>query len=1407
MKIKSTFSLCAVLTVMRVLFFPEETAVWAQTGTAGGMERPAVKVAFTDDQSIIVERILYTVLKRSGYQMVSKATGMRTAVADVNYGDAAILPTQTDGWDRMYPNLIKVPVAIDNVEFTIYVRSENERYYSAWGDLAGLKLGYRWQNEYVANNIRRAGAGSLVTLNDFDEIWASLLNGDADAVILPRMSHFEHRFPYGVRKAGVIEKQPVYTYVNRRYDYLVPLLENAYREIIEDGTMALIQAGKESINEKPVILHLNSFSAQNEWERGQMESIKKNLEANLRLEYYNSYLNSNESYSQADFNSIVSDMIRAEFITRHPDLIIASGNEALEFVLNNYFLLFSNVPVLFFGVYGFDKSMLYGLEEYFTGFFENVSFNETAAEMLRLFPETRRLFVLNGSYPSRSEKLRNEIKKSVESGQNVFSGLQVEIEFSEDKPLDKILKDISSFGSETLVLIGSYYSDSNRVFYSEADLQRQVCQASGNPVFSLSASCIGYGTLGGFVSSTGMKSRFIASMAADILKGRSPYNIPIINESAFLNQWQFDYETLKKFNIKTRNLLPGHYLINNRLKIWETNPDEFRLMMAIAVLLVLIIGGLMIFFFRNSGMTQRLASQRELLIAVNSVSSVLLEPYLSYFEHTLQNSMEIMAKAVNVDRICIWKKYIDDSKLRLFLNFQWEKSDFQSSDENGQLAPDLLLDEHLVWNETLTQGDCINSLVRNMEPAEQAALLPRNILSFFAVPVFLQDQFWGFVSYDSCKREHLFTDSEILILRSASRMVAHAIIRSEMTINLHDTAMQLEAAAKEASNANKAKSSFLANMSHEIRTPMNAILGIAEILLGSNDMPPDMEEAISKIYESGDLLLNIVNDILDLSKIEAGKLELFPVKYDIPSLVNDSAQLNRLRYDSKPVNFSVHVDENTPHYLFGDELRIKQVLNNILSNAFKYTEEGSVSLFISAGDGHDSENVTLILRVLDTGQGMTEKQIASLFDEYTRFNAKANRETVGTGLGMSITKHLLNLMNGEISVQSTPGMGSEFTVRIPQKRAGSEVCGSEVSEKLRDFNFRSTTLTNKAQFIREYMPYGSVLVVDDVESNIYVVKGMLAPYGIKADSAFSGFEAVQKIEEGNLYDIVFMDHMMPKMDGIETTKLLRSMGYTRTVVALTANALIGREKMFLENGFDGFIAKPIDSRELNVMLNELIRNKQPPEVIEAARQEAARKNDGNNPRKVSIKTRVPGSAENDELTAAAADDIRNALAALEDVLPKLSSGSSMKLYTTTVHGLKSALANIGEDSLSYIALRLEKAGDNGETELILSETPGFMDVLRKLTGKIKPAKKNDSVKVSLDDIIFLRDKLNEIKTACEKFIIKDAKIALAGLKERTWPSAINEIISEISIFIVRGELNKAETAVIKFLDTAAKENI
>ena len=432
-------------------------------------------------------------------------------------------------------------------------------------------------------------------------------------------------------------------------------------------------------------------------------------------------------------------------------------------------------------------------------------------------------------------------------------------------------------------------------------------------------------------------------------------------------------------------------------------------------------------------------------------------------------------------------------------------------------------------------------------------------------------------------------------------IVAAYILDMRMIKEMMENMQRLETAEEN----NEAKSKFLARMSHEIRTPMNAIIGISEIQLRKNGLIPQVEEAFAKIYNSAHSLLRLINDILDLSKIEAGKMDILGIKYEAASFINDTVQLNIIRVGSKEITFKLVVDENIPETIFGDDIRIRQVLTNLLSNAFKYTDKGVVEArfwaeWMSSSTPAASGDFYFCISISDTGQGMSEEEIEALSEDYSRFNYAANREIEGTGLGMNIANSLVKLMHGTIDVKSKLGEGSKFTVKIPQKIVSENVLGESLARNLENFEKNPYPVKKLTGFEYTPMPYGKVLIVDDVDTNLYVAKGQMIPYGLTIDTCASGLEAIKKIKDGNVYDIIFIDHMMPKMDGIEATRIIRDMGYTGSIVALTANALIGQADIFLGSGFDGFISKPIETNYLDSYLRRFIMEKQPPEVLEEA---------------------------------------------------------------------------------------------------------------------------------------------------------------------------------------------------------------
>jgi len=590
--------------------------------------------------------------------------------------------------------------------------------------------------------------------------------------------------------------------------------------------------------------------------------------------------------------------------------------------------------------------------------------------------------------------------------------------------------------------------------------------------------------------------------------------------------------------------------------------------------------------------------------------------------------------------------------------------------------------------------------------------------------------------------------------------------------------------------ASNAKSTFLANMSHEIRTPMNAIIGITDIMMQDETLPEEMAEGLGKIYGSCDMLLGIINDILDFSKIEAGIMDVLPAQYHVASLINNSVNLNMMRIGEKPIVFELHVDENVPLTLIGDEIRIKQILNNLLSNAFKYTDEGKVILSVASEPNPENNGIILVFCVQDTGHGMSKEQLEKLFDEYIRFSEGQMRTIEGTGLGLAITQRLLYLMNGKVHVESEPGKGTTVTVRLPQETVDGEVLGKDLADNLRLFYENHLTRKKSPRLEHDPMPYGSVLIVDDVETNIYVAEGLLKLYGLQIETAMSGFEAIEKVQHGKTYDIIFMDHMMPDLDGVETTKRLREFGYSKPIVALTANAVAGQASLFMQRGFDNFISKPIDMRQLNLVLTKLIRDKQSPEVIEEARAakireiEEARKSGAGS----GTDSEVSASPENVDhtktdplLLESFVRDAEKTVQTLSDLLDKPDlSDDDLRMFTITVHGIKSSLANLGEKRLSDVAFSLEEAGRDGVIDLITMIAPLFLDELSKLLETVQPLLVSKDTGDDPPDII---EKFIEIREMCADYNRRNAinvidSIEICSEKTRAVLESVKEQVLE-----------------------------
>ncbi len=489
--------------------------------------------------------------------------------------------------------------------------------------------------------------------------------------------------------------------------------------------------------------------------------------------------------------------------------------------------------------------------------------------------------------------------------------------------------------------------------------------------------------------------------------------------------------------------------------------------------------------------------------------------------------------------------------------------------------------------------------------------------------------------------------------------------------------------------ASEAKSSFLSNMSHEIRTPINAILGMNEMILRESDDSEIIAYAES-IKTAGNTLLGIINDILDFSKIEAGKIEIIPAEYDLSSLINDLVNMIQIRADEKGLALSLDFDKNLPKILYGDEVRIKQVITNILTNAVKYTEKGSVTFSIKfkrAAD--DAENIILLVSIKDTGIGIKPEDIKKLFAEFERIEEGRNRNVEGTGLGMPITKNLLYLMNSSLKVESIYGLGSKFSFELKQKVIQWEPLGDyEAAYK--------AGLKKKKKYKEKFTaPAAKVLVVDDNSMNLMVFKSLLKKTQIQIDAASSGDEGII-LTQKNKYDIIFLDHMMPDKDGIETLQELRAqkknLNRNTFAVCLTANAVSGAREKYIAAGFDNYLTKPINPNKLEEMLLEYL----PKEKIAGAAEDIEEKIQAASPSEIykyiNFDLGLEYSARMEDIFKGSLEIFCNLKDENKQKIQAAFDGEDWKNYTIFVHALKSTSLSIGGEKCSAAAKQLERFG-------------------------------------------------------------------------------------------------------------------
>ena len=686
----------------------------------------------------------------------------------------------------------------------------------------------------------------------------------------------------------------------------------------------------------------------------------------------------------------------------------------------------------------------------------------------------------------------------------------------------------------------------------------------------------------------------------------------------------------------------------------------------------------------------------------------------------------------------------------------------------------------------------VNSFIIEMILMMWAALLPVIALSNFAAQKFAVDPIRhlsefidGYVNTPEEKRSHYvevtpfrapFFSDELWDVHRAIRVLVNDV---DAYVAKLQEQQKLEDNLRSAREASKAKSNFLSNISHEIRTPINAVLGMDEMILRESHEPATLEYA-KDIQNAGKTLLSLINDVLDFSKIEAGKMEIIPVEYNLTSTINDLYNMVMFRAKEKNIHLIFDFDPDMPHLLYGDEIRIKQCIMNILNNSVKYTESGSVSLRVTF-DRSNQKEVYINVSIEDTGVGIRKEDMDKLFAPFQRIDERNNLTIEGTGLGMSIVRNLLHEMGSDLYVESEYGKGSKFYFRILQGVVSWEPIG-DFTRFYREMNEHREKL-----YETFHAPDARILVVDDTQMNLAVVQGLLKPTQIQIDTALSGTGALVMLEKQQ-YDVIFIDYRMPNMDGKELLHRIRELednaNSTAPCIVLTANAISGAREEYLAAGFDDYLSKPVNGQLLEQMLERHL----PPEKLIYEGMEGYGDNAPDDSA-LEIENQIRSAlseakmldvdkalefCDNAVVLKDALEEFYLAIDSKADAIEGYARDMDFQNYTVLVHALKGGARLIGALQLSSYAAYMEECGDNEREDKIRELTPELLRQYRELKKLLAPIAERNEDNLPIIDEEQLQQAWEDLKELIEVYDFTSADRIMEMLKAYRIPAPQQE---------------------------------
>ncbi len=934
----------------------------------------------------------------------------------------------------------------------------------------------------------------------------------------------------------------------------------------------------EKVNSQKHILVLHSYNKSMSW----ITNIDKAIVDILKPSQNNYILHTEYMDTKRIFTPQYLEYLKQLYKFKYKnvklDLILASDNNAFDFLRKNRDELFGNVPTSFSGVNFFKDSDLKGYTNY-TGAAEFFDAKQTVQSALLLYPKAKKILVIN-DYLTTGRAWEKTIKIQLK-------GIKKEITYSSNQTIEELQDTLKSLSKDTIVLLGVYFKDKDGKFFTYEKIGEMIATASSVPVFCLLEFNLKKGVVGGSVIGGYYQGLAMSKLAKKILNGIPVSKLPVVKQGA--TKFIFDYNGLKKYNMNISNLPPDTILLNKPISYYETHKNSILLTLVVVVILLIIIRILISRIKKQKIIFETMYNGTKDAIAILDMESKFLKVNPAYLEMTGFTREELL----NTSCIALTvKEDIESSKNAI--------------------------------KEVLEVG-----YIKNFE--KDCIAKDNKIIS---------------------------TNMSMSLMLSPNRI----LISVRDVSDLKEKEKQLIIAKQKAQQSSRLKSEFLANMSHEIRTPMNGILGMSHLIL-QTDLSNKQKKYLSSIDSSAKNLLNIINDILDFSKIEAGKLEIHKINFNIKELLLHIKNIVMIKADEKGLSFDINCDCLGSHIYFGDDLRISQVLLNLIGNAIKFTKVGNINIQIK-----ELSNNQMRFIVSDTGIGLSKEQINKLFQSFTQADGSTTRKYGGTGLGLSISKQLVELMDGKIWIESEENIGSKFIFDIELEKGN-------IAKIIKKENIDISQLA--------ILKGSKILLVEDNLINQEIVSGLLETSGINIDIASNGQEAVDVFNK-NKYELILMDLQMPIMGGIEATKIIREINTKIPIIALTANAMKEDIEETKLAGMNEHLNKPIDVEILYETLLKYISKK-----VDSTEQTNEYLDDIIIPEFKSIDTKMGLShmGNNKKLYLKILHDfyINNKALKLEEL-------NNIELERS-VHTIKGLSANIGALDLSKIAKEIEETLD------------------------------------------------------------------------------------------------------------------